>query len=500
MNDQLESLQPGAAIPWGGTNVSYVSDELSAAFKSGDSLIVLQHSGELLHIPGEVAALAHEAVTEAVDAFGAMGSVADDQITGFYAAFADALADDVRFAPIAAANELDVALARERGRSATRLVLDDTMRNDMVEGLLGWANAPSGRGRVVETVHHDDWRIELVSDGLGVIGFVFEGRPNVFADATGVLRGGNTVVFRIGSDALGTAEAIVEHALNPALADTGLPSGAASLVASPSRAAGLAMMSDPRLSLAVARGSGRATTRLGAVARQAGNAVSLHGTGGAWIVAGDDADAQDLVAAVYHSLDRKVCNTLNTLCIPRSRAAELIPVALEALERAGERRSTNAKLHVLESSVGYVPSDWFERSVPIARAEGDVTEPQAEAIGEDRLGDEWEWEDSPEITLAVVDSVDQAVAWFNRYSPRFVASLVSDDLDAQARFFARIDAPFVGNGFTRWVDGQYALDKPELGLSNWQSGRLFGRGGILSGDSAHTIRTRAIQDDPNLGR
>ena len=58
----------------------------------------------------------------------------------------------------------------------------------------------------------------------------------------------------------------------------------------------------------------------------------------------------------------------------------------------------------------------------------------------------------------------------------------------------------MGNGFTRWVDGQYALDKPELGLSNWQSGRLFGRGGILSGDSAHTIRTRAIQDNPNLAR
>ena len=44
-----------------------------------------------------------------------------------------------------------------------------------------------------------------------------------------------------------------------------------------------------------------------------------------------------------------------------------------------------------------------------------------------------------------------------------------------------INAPFVGNGFTRWVDGQYALNRPELGLSNWQYGRLFGRGGVLSG-------------------
>jgi glutamate-5-semialdehyde dehydrogenase len=58
----------------------------------------------------------------------------------------------------------------------------------------------------------------------------------------------------------------------------------------------------------------------------------------------------------------------------------------------------------------------------------------------------------------------------------------------------------VGNGFTRWVDGQYALDKPELGLSNWQGGRLFGRAGILSGDSVFTVRSRAVQQDPEIGR
>ena len=63
-----------------------------------------------------------------------------------------------------------------------------------------------------------------------------------------------------------------------------------------------------------------------------------------------------------------------------------------------------------------------------------------------------------------------------------------------------MEAPFVGNGFTRWVDGQYALDAPELGLSNWQHGRMLGRGAILSGDSVHTIRYRAIVDDHGLHR
>jgi glutamate-5-semialdehyde dehydrogenase len=228
--------------------------------------------------------------------------------------------------------------------------------------------------------------------------------------------------------------------------------------------------------------------------------VSLHGTGGGWIVAGNDADSLDLGAAIYHSLDRKVCNTLNTICVPRERVHDLMPAVLEAIVRAGERRGTVAKLHVLATSVSVVPPEWFERAVPISRAEGEVIEPQAEEIALDQLGKEWEWEESPEVTIAVVESVDQAVEWFNRYSPRFVASLISNDVDAHAEFFEKIDAPFVGNGFTRWVDGQYALDKPELGLSNWQSGRLFGRGGILSGDSAHTIRTRAVQTNPDLGR
>ena len=105
-----------------------------------------------------------------------------------------------------------------------------------------------------------------------------------------------------------------------------------------------------------------------------------------------------------------------------------------------------------------------------------------------------------EFVFAVVDDVEQAVAWFNRYSPRFAASLISEDEGEHERFFAAIDAPFVGNGFTRWVDGQYALSRPELGLSNWQSGRLFGRGGILSGDSAFTVRTRVVQENLDLGR
>lgn len=496
----LERLEAGMPVVFGGNRVTYVDEDLAASFRAGDALIVLQDSGDLLHLPADEQRAAAEAVDRAFAASARMGEVSDDAISDFYRRFADSLEDQEHFEPIAQANEADVERARGRGRSTTRLVLSDKMRADMVDGLRAWRDAPSGRGHVAGTVSHDGWEVDEVVDRLGVVGFVFEGRPNVFADATGVLRSGNTVVFRIGSDALGTARAIMEHALAPALRAAGLPDGAASLVDSPAHAAGWAMFADPRLSLAVARGSGEATRQLGAVARQAGNPVSLHGTGGAWIVAAASADAESFRSAVYHSLDRKVCNTLNTCVVVEDRVDDLVPVFLDALEAAGRRRGVSPKLHVESSAKRHVPAEWFEREVPIARAGGASEEPQAEPIGRDGLGREWEWEESPEVTLAVAPTVADAVGWFNRWSPHFVASLVSDDPDEQRRFFETVDAPFVGNGFTRWVDGQYALGKPELGLSNWEHGRLFGRSAILSGDSVHTIRLRARQHDRDLGR
>ena len=486
-------------IVYGGNRVAIVDAGLAAAFSEGDRLVVVQDTGDLLHIPEADWDRAADAVGAATAAFSQMGTVKSDQLSAFYNSFATYLEHKSSFAPIAEANAADVEDAAARGRSTTRLKLSDRMRVDMVEGLRLWAVAKVGRGEIIERIDHDGWKLEHVKAGLGVVGFVFEGRPNVFADATGVLAAGNTVAFRIGSDALGTARAIMKNALIPALKDAGLPDGAVSLVDAASHAAGWAMFSDPRLGLAVARGSGAAVAQLGAVARQSGTPVSLHGTGGAWIVASESADPDAFGAAVYHSLDRKVCNTLNTACIVASRAEELVPVFVDALDRAGQRLNATSKLHVTSGGRRYVPEGWFEPAT-IVRAEGPVTEPRAELIGDDRLGVEWEWEQSPEVTLAIVTDVDTAIALFNEQSPRFAASLISED-DAEHRaFFDLVDAPFVGNGFTRWVDGQYALNRPELGLSNWQFGRLFGRGGVLSGDSVFTVRSRAHQTDPDIGR
>lgn len=495
----LDKLTPGMAIPFGGDKVAFVDEALAKAFTAGDRLIVMQDTGALLHVPATQHAVAAEAVGRAHAAFQKMGETSDARISAFFEAFASRLEDEEAWSAIAKANAADVASARERGRSTTRLAAGPGMRADMILGLRAWRDIGGARGRLVERVEHPGWTVDQVTAPLGVVGFVFEGRPNVFADAAGVIRTGNTVVFRIGSDALGTARAIVRHALDPALASAGLPVGAASLVDSPEHAAGWAMFADPRLSLAVARGSGPAVAQLGGVARQAGTPVSLHGTGGAWLIADESADVARFAAAVFHSLDRKVCNTLNVCCIPTSRVDDLVPVFLQALGRAGERRF-GFKLHVVEGGEGVIPEAVRSRMVEVRRAEGDRREPLVEVIPEAELAREWEWEETPELTLKMVADTAEAVALFNRYSPQFAASLIASDPAAHERFYQTINAPFVGDGFTRWVDGQYAFDRPELGLSNWEHGRLFARGGVLSGDSVFTVRARVRQSDIALDR
>ncbi|MEJ7719110.1 MAG: hypothetical protein WKF58_01025 [Ilumatobacteraceae bacterium] len=132
------------------------------------------------------------------------GAAATDQITDFFGAFADRLADGALMEGVREANAADVDRARTAGRHTARLVLTSAMRADMVEGLRMWAAAGGDRSGEVRRYDHDGWSLTARRAPLGVVGFVFEGRPNVFADAAGVVRSGNTAVLRIGSDALGT--------------------------------------------------------------------------------------------------------------------------------------------------------------------------------------------------------------------------------------------------------------------------------------------------------
>ena len=462
-----------------------IGEVIADNFTQGDRLIGLS-GGQILHIPSADLHISYDAVSQSVEAFRQMMSTTPDQVTQYFEEFARLLGTNSIFDQIQAVNAKDVAAAKDRGRSTTRLVLTESMRRDMISALQTWAQTPHVDGSLLSAVNHSGWKVSAVKAPLGVVAFIFEGRPNVFADATGVLRSGNSCVFRIGSDALLTAQSIMDLAVRPALSMSGLPLSAVTLVESRSHASGWALFSDRRVSLAIARGSGKAVAQLGAVAQQHGIPASLHGTGGAWMIVGESADTQWFDQVVLNSLDRKVCNTLNVCCIVRSRAKELVPVFAAAMARAASTRNSRAILHVsteAQSLITLTPE-----STTIALLE------------QSDLATEWEWDNDPECSLVVVESIDEAIALFNQYAPKFIVSVISQDANDLQQVWRDTDAPFVGNGMTRWVDGQFALDKPELGLSNWQSGRILGRGGILSGDSVFSVRYLADQQDADLHR
>ena len=486
----LDSLVEGQRIPFGGNRWSAVSAKLSQEFLFGDSLVVVQDSGDLLHIPAAVADIANSAVAHARLAFAQLATIDTNQISKFFDSFASNLQDDTIFLQIKTANDIDVESAKQRGRSTTRLQLSEKMRLDMISALHMWRDLSDSSSATGETVQHDSWSVEAHKAPLGVVGFVFEGRPNVFADATGVLRSGNTVVFRIGSDALNTARAIMDFALKPALSECQLPLGCVQLVDSPERSAGYALFSHADLSLAVARGSGEAVAQLGAVARQSGIPVSLHGTGGAWSIVGQTADALDLAQVISHSLDRKVCNTLNVCCVPLDRH-DLLLAVLNGAVLAAKGREAKLVVHAIGTFTSQVLREMYSSSFLFDLIEHDDDEV---------LATEWEWDAHPEFSLRLVSDLDEAIELFNAFSPHFVLSMISSDQTEIDRAYRSTESAFFGNGFTRWVDGQYALNRPELGLSNWQGGRLFARGGILSGDGVFTTRYVMKQSDPHQHR
>lgn len=480
-----------------GTSIVVLDDEFVSSIEDGDKVLAIADTGAIKRIPKRVTEIVERAVADASAAFAQLASVDTRRISDFYDAAASFLADDAIFKEISLVNSADVEDARRRGRSTTRLHLSQQMREDMMSAFRMWRDSPTSPSSLIDVVHHEGWSVEQWRAPLGVIAFVFEGRPNVFADATGVLKSGNTVVFRIGSDALETARAIMRLVIVPALEKSGLPTDSVVLLDSREHAAGWQLFSDSRIALAVARGSGQAVAELGAIARQSGISASLHGTGGAWMFVGNSADESRLFDVVQHSLDRKVCNTLNTICIARKNAETHVPIVYRAAVAAAERRHTEPRIHAVNGSEKYLPQG---TTIMVHRAEGVVKEEQVTRADVSDLSNEFEWEENPEFFIVLVDEVGEFIQLFNSFSPQFVVSAVSELDDDVKSIWEGCNAPFVGNGFTRWVDGQFALLRPELGLSNWEGGRLFARGGVLSGDSAFTIRLKVDQSNSQLHR
>ena len=137
-----------------------------------------------------------------------------------------------------------------------------------------------------------------------------------------------------------------------------------------------------------------------------------------------ECDPVRLSGLVEHSLDRKVCNTLNTVCVRAETAARDIAAIREGAGRAASRRGCEARFHLVGAA-----ADHFGPEAPmiaVTRAAGRSSEPQWTAAADEFLGHEHEWEVNPEVTIVVVRDTHHAVDLFNLHSPRFVVSVCSD--------------------------------------------------------------------------
>jgi glutamate-5-semialdehyde dehydrogenase len=262
---------------------------------------------------------------------------------------------------------------------------------------------------------------------------VFEARPNVTVDvASQVLKARSAAVLRTGSAALGSARALVDLVIAPALERNGVPAAAVQLVPTPGHAGAEALVGLPDLvPLVVVRGSGEVTRKLSALGATAGTRVLAHADGGGVLYLDASADPADVTRLVTDSTDRLgVCNRLNLLLIDRPAYDRLWPVAEEALRARGITPSLPPHTHP--------------------------------------LGHEWALDSGAEahVTVAPVDGPLDAAATAIRETSGLAAAVCATDEAAATAF---IDA-YTGTGVfwnttTRLLDGYKLLGLPETGIN-----------------------------------
>ena len=335
-----------------------------------------------------------------------------------------------------AANAADVDAAQRGGMAGgllDRLRLGPERLADMADQLEVLAATPEPPlQRPVRTLPTGE-RVFERRVPVGVIGAVFEARPNVTVDvASQVLKARSAAVLRTGAAALRSATALVEHVLAPALAQHGVPADAVALVPTPGHAGADALVGLPDLvPLVVVRGSGEVTRRLAALGAAAGTRVLAHADGGGVLYLDAGADEATVERLIHDSTDRLgVCNRLNLLLIDRAAHDRLWPVAERALAVRGITPSLPPHAH--------------------------------------RLGHEWALDAGHEahVTVAPVDGpVDAARTAARETSGLAAAVCTRDEAAATAFVDAYTGTGVFWNATTRLLDGYKLLGLPETGIN-----------------------------------
>lgn len=343
---------------------------------------------------------------------------------------------------ILAANQIDMEAARGKISEVMldRLFLDQERIVGMAQGIRALIDLPDPIGEVLDTeVLENGLEIQKVRVAMGVIGIIYESRPNVTSDAAALaIKSGNAVVLRTGKDAFHSAQAIVT-ALKAGLEEAGLNPDLLQLIQDTSRASSLAMMkAKGYLDLLIPRGG---AGLIQAVVENAIVPVIETGTGIVHVYVDKEADFQKAVAIIENAKTSRpsVCNAMEVLLVDRAIASDFLPLVKERLV------------------------DDRERSVELRLDE------QAQDIISETAAQEQDFDTEfldYILAVKVVDGVEEAVDHIEAHSTHHSDAIVTENYETAAYFTKQVDSAAVYvNASTRFTDGgQFGLGC-EMGIS-----------------------------------
>jgi len=351
---------------------------------------------------------------------------------------------------ILAANEKDMEFGREKGLSPAmldRLKLDETRIGGIVQGLRTVAAQPDPVGEVMaEWDMPSGLHIRRVRTPLGVIGVIYESRPNVTADAGALcLKAGNAVILRGGSESFHSSGALHE-CLVAGLARAGLPEDAILRVPTRDRAAVSEMLTMTQyIDVIVPRGG---KGLVGLVQREARVPVFAHLEGIVHVYVDKAADPKKALDVVLNAKTRRtgICGAAECLLIHRDVADGLGAELIAALVAAGVRVHADATLAALPGTLPATDADWGREYLDM------------------------------DIAAKVVDDIDAAIDHVRTYGSGHTDAILTEDDAAAARFFDRLDsAILIRNASTQFADGGEFGMGAEIGIA---TGKLHARGPV----------------------
>ena len=343
---------------------------------------------------------------------------------------------------ILTANQVDMEAARGKISEVMldRLFLDQERIAGMAEGIRALIDLPDPIGEVLDTeVLENGLEIQKVRVAMGVIGIIYESRPNVTSDAAALaIKSGNAVVLRTGKDAFHSAQAIVT-ALKVGLEEAGLNPDLLQLIQDTSRASSLAMMkAKGDLDLLIPRGG---AGLIQAVVENAIVPVIETGTGIVHVYVDKEANFQKAIAIIENAKTSRpsVCNAMEVLLVDRAIASDFLPLVKERLV------------------------DEQERSVEL-RLDEDAQAIISGTVAQDQDFDT-EFLDYI-LAVKVVDGVEEAVVHIEAHSTHHSDAIVTENPETAAYFTKQVDSAAVYvNASTRFTDGgQFGLGC-EMGIS-----------------------------------